>query len=313
MMDGKKILMNGLEDKNYILSTSVLEGNPLGVMEGMARGLKPLIHNFVGAKLQFGKYIWNTIDEAVNMIKSNEYSSNEYRKYIVDNYSKEQQLCKIRQLLTKVISDKKNNRVLIEEEPLVTVGIISYNNSRFLAKCIESVLNQTYKNIELIIIDDCSVDDSIEQIKLYEKKYSNIRAIFHEGNSGSPDRAIQETISEAKGKYLMWLSSDDYLATETAIYDFINNLVNDSELDYVYCNLKIVDIDGTYKNIWRYKQYSPEEIIECTFNRSGSGIIPINAGVYKTDFYRKNNLNWHEDKNNISANDTLNVFDRCKE
>lgn len=297
-----------LEDKNYILCTSVLESQNMSIMQAMCKGIKPIIHNFVGAKgIYPSEYVWSTIGEAVDMIKSNEYNSNQYRKYIADNYSNEQQLCKIRQLITKVASDKKNNRVLIEE-PLVTVGITNYNYSKFLDKCIESVLNQTYKNIELIIVDDCSVDDSIEKIELYEKKYPNIRAIFHKKNSGSNDRGIQEIVSQAKGKYLMKLDSDDYLDTEDAIYDFIIDLVNDSKLDYVYCNLKIVDIDESYKNIWKYKQFTAEEIIEETFNRSGSGIIPIGTGVYKTDFFRKNNLNWYDDKEMIIAGDTLNAL-----
>ena len=296
-----------LDDKNYILCTSVLESQNMSVMQAMCKGIKPIVHNFVGArKIYNEEYIWNTIEEAVNMVTENKYISNEYRKYIIDNYSNEKQLCRIKELLTKLVVNGENDSILTKEEPLVTVGIINYNYSRFIDKSIESVLNQTYENIELIIIDDFSTDDSIEKIKLYEKKYPNIRAIFHEENSGDAVFGVRKTISEAKGKYLMILSADDYLATESAIYDFITNLVNDSELDYVYCNLKIVDVDGSYKSSWRYKQYSADEIIDGTFNRSGSGIIPITSGVYKTDFYRKNNLQWYDDKDNKVAGDTLN-------
>jgi glycosyltransferase involved in cell wall biosynthesis len=76
-----------LDDKDYILCTSVLEGHPVGIMQAMAKGLKPLIHNFVGARgIYPGEYIWNTIDEAVGMICSKEYDSAEYRDFIKDNY-----------------------------------------------------------------------------------------------------------------------------------------------------------------------------------------------------------------------------------
>lgn len=296
-----------LNNKDYILCTSILESQNMSVMQAMCKGIKPIIHNFVGAKNIYDKkYVWNTIGEAVNMIESDKYDSNEYRKYIIENYRLAEQLSKITQLITKVNLEKKIKELLVE--PLVTVGIINYNYSKFLDRSIESVLNQTYNNIEIIIIDDCSIDDSIEKIKSYEKKYKNIRAIINEKNSGSGVQGFQKTISEAKGKYLMILSSDDYLATKTAIYDFIMILVNNSELDYAYCNLKLVDIDGNYKSTWRYKQYSPEEIIQYTFNRGGSGVIPITAGVYKTDFYRKNNLDWYDDKDNIVASDTLNTL-----
>lgn len=102
---------NWLEDKNYIISTSVLEGNPLGIMEGMARGIKPLIHNFVGAKQQFGKYVWNSIDECKKMLNGS-YNSYEYRKFIENNFSLEKQINKIFIMLNDLTGDNKiyNNK-----------------------------------------------------------------------------------------------------------------------------------------------------------------------------------------------------------
>lgn len=311
----KNLIYNGwidnvnewLEDKDYIVSTSLLEGQHLSVMEGMCKGIKPIIHNFVGAKHVYDKkYVWNTIDEAVTMIRDNKYNSSKYREYIINNYSNDQQLNKIKLVITKVLPDEKNKKIVIEKEKLVIVGIINYNYSQYLDQSIQSVLNQTYKNIEIVIIDDCSVDDSIEKIKQYEKRYNNIRGIYHTKNSGSAVRGIQEIIEEAKGEYLMFLSADDYLSSETSIYEYLINLVNESELDYIYSNLNIVDKDGIYKSTWEYKQYAPEDVIEYTFKRGGSGILPLTAGVYKTDFYRKKNMTWYDDKDNIVAGDTLN-------
>ncbi|MDI6617557.1 MAG: FkbM family methyltransferase [Clostridiales bacterium] len=88
-----------LDDKDYILCTSVLESQNISVMQGMCKGIKPVIHNFVGAKKIYEeRYIWNTIDEAVEMIVSNRYDSNEYRRFIIDNYSLVKQLTNIRKL-----------------------------------------------------------------------------------------------------------------------------------------------------------------------------------------------------------------------
>ena len=85
-----------LEDKQYILCTSVLEGHPVGIMEAMARGLKPLIHNFVGARgIYPKKYIWNTIPEFVNMVTGDDYDSMEYRNFIEQNFSFDIQIKKI--------------------------------------------------------------------------------------------------------------------------------------------------------------------------------------------------------------------------
>lgn len=82
-----------LEDKNYILCTSVLESQNLSVMQAMAKGIKPVIHNFAGAEgIYDKKYLWNTIGEAVQMISDGNYDSEEYRSFIGRNYPVEKQL-----------------------------------------------------------------------------------------------------------------------------------------------------------------------------------------------------------------------------
>jgi glycosyltransferase involved in cell wall biosynthesis len=85
-----------LEDKNYILNTAISEGCPNNVLEAMAKGIKPIIHNWPNAKQQFGKYVFNTIDEALEMIHS-DYNSQEYRnlietKFGIDNFLKVKQI-----------------------------------------------------------------------------------------------------------------------------------------------------------------------------------------------------------------------------
>lgn len=98
-----------LDDKNYILSTSVLESQHLSLMEAMSKGIKPVIHNFVGAKSIYKKeYIWNTIDEAIKQIKSDEYDSEEYRSFIMEKYSSERQIAEIRNILNELLHTKIN-------------------------------------------------------------------------------------------------------------------------------------------------------------------------------------------------------------
>jgi len=76
----------GLFDKmNYILLTSPVEGNPNCIIEGMASGLKPVVHRFVGSEDQYPFY-WDTIDEAVTLLTEDKYESLEYRKWVEDKY-----------------------------------------------------------------------------------------------------------------------------------------------------------------------------------------------------------------------------------
>lgn len=89
-----------LGDKQYIVSTSLLESFGYGIAEGMACGLKPLIHNFIGAKeLYPEKYCFNSIKEFGAMVLASDYDSGEYRRYIEDRYSLTGQLSKIESLI----------------------------------------------------------------------------------------------------------------------------------------------------------------------------------------------------------------------
>lgn len=94
----------------------------------------------------------------------------------------------------------------------VTLSIIiaNYNNDIFLEKCLNSVLEQTFKDIEIIIFDDCSTDNSCLILKKYESKFpEKIKVIYSIKNVGVA-RARHEAILHAKGEYITTLDSDDY-------------------------------------------------------------------------------------------------------
>jgi|LSQX01.1.fsa_nt_gb polysaccharide pyruvyl transferase WcaK-like protein len=99
-----------LEDKDYTLSTSIHESFGYNIAEAMARGIKPIIHNFDGAKsLWPNELIYNTIDEAVEKITEEFYDSESYRRFIEDNYSLEKQICKIEKIMTQQKLKSKAN------------------------------------------------------------------------------------------------------------------------------------------------------------------------------------------------------------
>lgn len=98
-----------LEDKNYILATSICESFGYFIAEGMAKGIKPIIHNFPGSKYIYPeKYTWNTVDEAVGMVVEGEYESEVYREYIESNYKIEKQMSLIKDLLVNLVKEENS-------------------------------------------------------------------------------------------------------------------------------------------------------------------------------------------------------------
>lgn len=125
--------------------------------------------------------------------------------------------------------------------PRVSVIIPNYNHALFLEQRIDSVLGQTYDNVEIIILDDFSTDDSEQVIEKYRntKKVSNI--IYNEVNSGSVFKQWQRGIELATGDYIWIAESDDF-----ADFQFLEKALNNftDNVGVVFTNTLKVDIDG---------------------------------------------------------------------
>lgn len=121
---------------------------------------------------------------------------------------------------------------------LVSIITPSYNSARFIKQTIESVIKQTHQNWEMIIIDDCSIDASVEIIQGYMQKDSRIRLIKLEKNSG-PAIARNKGIKAAKGKYLTFIDSDDiwnqYFLEKSIKF------INAKKCDFVFASYERVD------------------------------------------------------------------------
>ena len=96
----------------------------------------------------------------------------------------------------------------VYEEGLVSIITPNYNCEKFIVETIESVINQTYKKWEMIIVDDCSTDNSITIARNYEKKDDRIKVIKNERNMGAA-LSRNKAIEIAKGEYIAFLDSDD--------------------------------------------------------------------------------------------------------
>ena len=122
---------------------------------------------------------------------------------------------------------------------LISIIIPVYKVEKYLEKCIESVLKQTYTNLQIILVDDGSPDNCGKICDEYAKKDSRIEAI-HKANGGLSD-ARNVGISKAKGRYIGFVDSDDYIKED--MYEILLNLIKKYDADVSICNLYDV-IDG---------------------------------------------------------------------
>src|SRR5690606_36436728 len=138
---------------------------------------------------------------------------------------------------------------------LVTIIIPCYNAEKYIAETIESVINQTYKNWELIVVNDGSTDNSPDIIKEFVANDNRI-AFIDKPNSGVSD-SRNKGLEKAKGEYIAFLDADD-VWIENNLEVKVNNLYNYNDCDYVFSsmynadeNLNIITIaiKGTDKNI----------------------------------------------------------------
>ncbi len=99
----------------------------------------------------------------------------------------------------------------ISQDKLVSVIIPLYNNSRFVKKCVESLQEQTYKNIEIIVVDDRSTDDSLQIVKQMAESDGRVVPVLSTGEKGVSG-ARNEGLRIAKGDYICFVDSDDYVS-----------------------------------------------------------------------------------------------------
>ena len=125
----------------------------------------------------------------------------------------------------------------------ISVIVPVYNTEKYLPKCLDSLVNQTLKDIEIIIVNDGSPDNSQKIIDDYVKKYKNIKA-FEKKNGGLSD-ARNYGIKKASGEYIAFLDSDDYVTVD--MYEKMYKKAISQHFDMVVCDLNYVYNDKVVK------------------------------------------------------------------
>jgi glycosyltransferase involved in cell wall biosynthesis/2-polyprenyl-3-methyl-5-hydroxy-6-metoxy-1,4-benzoquinol methylase len=182
------------------------------------------------------------------------------------------------------MADSPRNPFRGQEEPLISVYLVTYNMEKFIHQAIDSVLAQTYQNLELLIVDDGSTDATKDIVASYSD--DRVRYIYkpHKNFASGMNMAI----SEAKGEYLTGVDSDDFIAT-----DYIEKLLicarKHPEIDYFYpAKLALVDKSGDSTGAkWNYLDFSDNRLLPAFLFSNGHSPIPNSPSLKRKSLFDK--------------------------
>ena len=114
-----------------------------------------------------------------------------------------------------------------------SIIIPMYNSEKYIYRCLNSIMNQTYKNLEIIIINDGSIDNSLKICKEISKNDDRIKIINKD--NGGVSKARNDGIDTANGEYILFVDSDDWLEINTI--EILNNILNEKDVDLIIFNI----------------------------------------------------------------------------
>ena len=161
-----------------------------------------------------------------------------------------------------------------------TVAICSYNIEKYIERAIKSVLNQEYENYEVIVVDDCSQDNTVEIIKKYES--NKLKFFSTEKNSGTAAASRNISIEKARGEYIIFLDGDDTLYDNKTLQKIDQELGNDTP-DIMYLGFEDVG-QGNKERISTNENSSKKARLTCDVTFS------VSSRCWKREFLIKNNM-----------------------
>ena len=181
-------------------------------------------------------------------------------------------------------------------EPTFSIVIPTYNQSSLLKNAILSVVNQTYKNFEIIVIDNFSNDSTESVVKSFQTEKIKY---FKKKNFGVIGKSRNEGINRSKGEWIAFLDSDD-LWYSNRLDEIINFLRNNKSYEVLTSDEKIINKISNSEKIWKYGPYTENFYKKLLID---GNCLSTSATVVKRKFIIDNNLLFSEDKNLVTVED----------
>lgn len=178
------------------------------------------------------------------------------------------------------------------ELPIVSIIVPVYNVEKYLEECIDSILNQTLKNIEVICVDDGSTDRSGHMLDEYAANDERIH-IIHKANAGV-GAAMNDGINAAKGKYIGIVESDDYI--DACMYEKLTEIADKNNLDYIKSDFWIVKgAERSKKKLYKKNKIDTNIVFSNYENMNKlMDTKAIWSGIYKLSFIREKHIDFLE-------------------
>lgn len=157
--------------------------------------------------------------------------------------------------------------------PKISIIVPNYNYSQFLEERLESILNQTFQDFEVILLDDRSTDNSVEILNKYANNPKVVHYKVNKGNSGSPFKQWEKGIKLAKGSFL-WIAEADDFCDSDFLEETINPLLNNSDISLSYCQSSRMNSEGQVTGNWiTHTQQFSKNIFSSNFIMPGNEFI----------------------------------------
>ena len=162
------------------------------------------------------------------------------------------------------------------ERPLVSIVMPAYNAEEYISDSVASVLNQTLRNIELIIINDCSSDKTLELIKKFSQEDKRVVIVNNKINLGCAN-SRNKALFEAKGEYIAFCDSDDVWESEKLIEQL--NYIKNNNADMVFTAYEMIDSNGIF-----IKSRSVKKELEL------DDLLKENSIIFSTTLFKKESI-----------------------
>jgi glycosyltransferase involved in cell wall biosynthesis len=163
--------------------------------------------------------------------------------------------------------------------PLVSVVMPAYNASKYIAQAIESVLNQSYRNFKLIIVDDGSTDNTKDVVA----GFKDDRIKYYRKENGGASSARNFAIGKSEGSFIVILDADDMIMPEL-ISSSLDEFEKHPDASLVYCNDSLIDCDGRPIRVIEFPEYTDRNMLIRELFRSGYPIVPFRTCIRKSVF-----------------------------